>query len=201
MPHSSTSTTIAPSCTSTPSFSSAFLVFSPSVLPNGGSTCGAASSSTTRARRVLIRRKSWRSVRCASSTIWPAISTPVGPAPTTTKVSSRSISSSLSEISASSKAPKIRPRSSSASSMLFMPGANSANWSLPKYDCPAPAATISESYGVTTVRFSTLEVTVRAARSMSLTWPRITRAFFWPESTSRVGGAISPSDRMPVATW
>ena len=33
--------------------------------------------------------------------------------------------------------------------MLFMPGANSANLSLPKYDCPAPAATISESYGVT----------------------------------------------------
>jgi hypothetical protein len=28
--------------------------------------------------------------------------------------------------------PKMRPRSSSASSMLFMPGANSANWSLPK---------------------------------------------------------------------
>ena len=28
--------------------------------------------------------------------------------------------------------PKMRPRSSSASSILFMPGANSANWSLPK---------------------------------------------------------------------
>ena len=38
MPHSSTSTTIAPSWTSTPSFSSAALVFLPSVLPNGGST-------------------------------------------------------------------------------------------------------------------------------------------------------------------
>jgi hypothetical protein len=34
--------------------------------------------------------------------------------------------------SASSKAPKMRPRSSRASSMLFMPGANSANRSLPK---------------------------------------------------------------------
>ena len=48
--------------------------------------------------------------------------------------------------SASSNAPKIRARSSSASSMLFMPGAKSANWSLPKYDCEAPAATISVSY-------------------------------------------------------
>ena len=85
--------------------------------------------------------------------------------------------------------------------MLFMPGANSANWSLPKYDWPAPAATISESYGVTVTRFRTWEVTVRASRSMSTTSPRITRALCWPERISRVGGAISPSDRMPVATW
>ena len=77
-------------------------------------------------------RKSLRSVRWASSAIWPAISTPVGPAPTTTKVSSRSISAWSLASSASSKAPKMRPRSSRASSMLFMPGANSANRSLPK---------------------------------------------------------------------
>jgi hypothetical protein len=68
----------------------------------------------------------------ASSAIWPAISTPVGPAPTTTKVSSSSMSCSSSESSASSKAPKILPRSSSASSMLFMPGANLANSPCPK---------------------------------------------------------------------
>ena len=48
--------------------------------------------------------------------------------------------------SASSNAPKIRARSSRASSMLFMPGAKSANSSLPKYDWEAPAATISVSY-------------------------------------------------------
>ena len=77
-------------------------------------------------------RKSPRRVRRASSAIWPAISTPVGPAPTTTKVISRSISAWSVASSASSKAPKMRPRSSRASSMLFMPGANSANWSLPK---------------------------------------------------------------------
>ena len=44
--------------------------------------------------------------------------------------------------SAISNAPKIRRFSSSASSMVFIPGANSANSSCPKYDCPAPAATI-----------------------------------------------------------
>ena len=82
---------------------------------------------------VSIARKSRLSVRCASSAIWPAISTPVGPAPTTTKVSRRSIVlGRVLASSAISKAPKIRPRSSSASSMLFMPGAYSANWSLPK---------------------------------------------------------------------
>ena len=31
----------------------------------------------------------------------------------------------------------------------FQPGAKVANWSLPKYDWPAPAATISESYEAT----------------------------------------------------
>ena len=49
MPRSSTSVTIAPSSTSTPSFSSSALAFAPSFSPNGGSTCGAASTRTTRA--------------------------------------------------------------------------------------------------------------------------------------------------------
>ena len=85
--------------------------------------------------------------------------------------------------------------------MLFMPGAYSAKWSLPKYDWAAPAATISESYGVTVLRPSTSEVTVRASRSMSVTSPRSTWAFCWRLRISRVDGAISPWDRMPVATW
>jgi hypothetical protein len=85
--------------------------------------------------------------------------------------------------------------------MLFMPGAYWANWSLPKYDWPAPAATISESYGVTASRPSTWWVTVRASRSIAVTSPSRTVAFFCLASTSRVEGAISPSDRMPVATW
>ena len=63
----------------------------------------------TRAVVGSMRRKSRRSVRCASSAIWPAISTPVGPAPTTTNVISRSISGRVGASSASSKAPKMRP--------------------------------------------------------------------------------------------
>ena len=77
-------------------------------------------------------RKSLRSVRRDSSAIWPAISTPVGPAPTTTNVMSRSISLGVLASSAHSNDPKMRPRSSRASSIDFMPGAYCANWSLPK---------------------------------------------------------------------
>ena len=72
------------------------------------------------------------SVRSASSAICPATSTPVGPAPTTTKVRRRSRSAGSVATSAASNAPRMRPRSSSASSMVFMPGAKVANSSLPK---------------------------------------------------------------------
>ena len=40
-------------------------------------------------------------------------------------------------------------------------------------------------------------MTVLVSRSMPVTSPRITRAFCWLASTSRVGGAISPWERMP----
>ena len=100
--------------------------------PKGPRTAGAASSSTIRADVVSMRRKSRLRARLQSSEIWPAISTPVGPAPMTTNVRKRRTSSGSVARSASSKEPKMRPRSSSASSIDFMPGANSANWSLPK---------------------------------------------------------------------
>ena len=85
--------------------------------------------------------------------------------------------------------------------MSFMPGAYRANWSLPKYDWPAPAARISVSYGVTAVRPRLSEVTVFAAMSMSVTSPRIVVMLRCLRTISRVAGAISPSERMPVATW
>ena len=47
--------------------------------PNVGRTVSTASTRMIRALVGSIRRKSLRSVRCASSAIWPAISTPVGP--------------------------------------------------------------------------------------------------------------------------
>ena len=57
------------------------------------------------------------------------------------------------------------------------------------------------SYGVTAVRPRLSEVTVRAAMSMSVTSPRIVVTLRCLRRISRVAGAISPSERMPVATW
>ena len=132
IPLRSTSVTIAPSWISTPSFSSRAAAFWPSFSPIGGSTAGAASSRITRALVESMWRKAPLSVWSASSAIWPAISTPVGPAPTTTNVSSFSRRTGSLERSACSKAPRMRPRNSRASSMVFIPGAHSAKWSLPK---------------------------------------------------------------------
>ena len=125
-PLRSTSVTIASSWISTPIFSSRAAAFLPSFSPIGGSTCGAASSRITRALVVSMWRNAPLRVWSASSAICPAISTPVGPAPTTVKVSSFSRRLGSLDRSACSNAPRMRPRSSSASSIDFIPGANSA---------------------------------------------------------------------------
>ena len=75
----------------------------------------------------------------------PAISTPVGPPPITTNVSSaRPLRGSLSR-SARSNASSTRRRISSASSSVFSPGATRRHSSWPKYACVAPVATIRKS--------------------------------------------------------
>ena len=94
--------------------------------------CPRASSSTIRALAGSKRRKLARSARRESSAICPASSTPVGPAPTIANVSHGSRAASSGSSSAISKAPKIRPRSSSASSIVFIPGASRAYSSCPK---------------------------------------------------------------------
>ena len=42
---------------------------------------------------------------------------------------------------------------------------------------------------------------LRASRSNPVTSARSTVTLAWWRSTCRIGGATSPSDRMPVATW
>ena len=201
MPLRSTSVTMALSWISTPIFSSRACAFLPSFSPIGGSTAGAASSRITRALVESMCRNAPLRVWSESSAICPAISTPVGPAPTTMKVSSFSRRAGSLDRSACSKAPRMRPRSSSASSMDFMPGANSAKWSLPKYDCPAPAATIRRVVRGAVGVAEQYRATVFFARSMWVTSPSSTWAFFCLRRIIRVGGAISPEEMMPVATW
>ncbi len=79
-----------------------------------------------------MRRKSIASVWRATSVMAPAISTPVAPAPTITKVNRRARSLASVAISARSKAISSRRRMRVASSMRFKPGAASAHSSWPK---------------------------------------------------------------------
>ena len=131
-PSASTPVTKAFMRSSTPSFSRDLRALAPSFSPKGGSGADAPSTRTTRALVGSMLRNSPLRVLEASSRICPAISTPVGPAPTTTKVRRRSTTAGSVACSACSKAPKMRALSSRASSMVFMPGANTAKWSLPK---------------------------------------------------------------------
>src|SRR5262249_50238376 len=85
------------------------------------------SNRTTLTSAGSKRRKLSFKARLASSAICPEISTPVGPPPTTTKVSHARRESISSSSSAISKAPKIRSRCTSASARVFMPGAHSVN--------------------------------------------------------------------------
>ena len=82
---------------------------------------GPASISTMRAALVSIDRNSSRSVWRAISASVPASSTPVGPPPTSTNVSSSRCRAASFSRSARSKASRIRRRISSASSSVFNP--------------------------------------------------------------------------------
>ena len=99
-----TSTTVWPVSGVTPSRSSACAALRESEAGKAGSMWSVDSTSRTRDARVSIERKSRRSVSCASSAIWPAISTPVGPPPTTTNVSHACRRSSSGSTSAASNA-------------------------------------------------------------------------------------------------
>ena len=82
---------------------------------------GADCNKTMRAVRGSILRKSRAMTRFASSAMAPASSTPVGPPPTTTKVSKRRCSSPSSLASARSKDSSILARMAVASSIFLRP--------------------------------------------------------------------------------
>ena len=79
-----------------------------------------------------MRRKSFASVKRLISPIAPASSTPVGPPPTITNVSSARWRARSLSFSASSNASSTRRRISVACSIVFRPGANGSHSSWPK---------------------------------------------------------------------
>ena len=103
-------------------------------------------------------------MRCASSAIWPAISTPVGPAPTTTKVSRRVdvLPARRAELGELEGAEDPAAQLEGVVDALHARARTRRTGRCRSRTGPAPAATISESYGVTVSRPSTCEVTVRA---------------------------------------
>ena len=121
-----------PSWTSIPSHRRSLSARRDSVSGNVFSTRRLESRSTIRACDVSTDRYSVCRMRWASSATCPAISTPVGPAPTIANVIHASRSSAVSAASASSNAPRIMLRSRLASSTDFMPGASTAQSSRPK---------------------------------------------------------------------
>ena len=96
-----------------------------------------------RRRACRLERKSRRSVSRASSAICPAISTPVGPAPTTTKVSQLRRRAGSGSISAASNAPRIAAADvERALERLQLGRVRRAHSSWPKYEYCEPPATI-----------------------------------------------------------
>ena len=91
-----------------------------------------ASTSTMRARAVSMARNSSRSVCRAISASVPASSTPVGPPPTSTNVSSSRWRAGSVSRSARSNASRMRRRIAIASSSVFSPGAYGSHSSWPK---------------------------------------------------------------------
>ncbi len=121
-----------PSRTSIPSQRRSCSARAESFSGNVFSTRRLESSSTIRACEVSTDRYSDCRSRCESSASCPAISTPVGPAPTIANVIQASRSGSVSAASASSNAPRIIERNRLASSTDFIPGASTAQSSRPK---------------------------------------------------------------------
>jgi hypothetical protein len=173
----STSTTDSPSRPVTPRLSSERSALAERLSGKLVSTRSSASTSRMRAVRGSMLRKSPRTSR-AISAIWPAISTPVGPAPTTTKVSSSAWSAGSGSSSAASKAARMWRRMVSAPSSDLSSAACSCHSSWPKYEYCEPPETISVSYSSASgavPRATSPSTTRRAARSTSTTSARTTR--------------------------
>ena len=119
-------------CTWTPMLVRRSRVYSGRLPGNMGSSFGPASTRCTLAQEGSMRRKSFLSTLRDNSANDPAISTPVGPPPTTTMVKSRSVSAASAADSARSKANKTSRRIRMASFKLLSPWVCSSHSGCPK---------------------------------------------------------------------
>lgn len=114
----------------------------------------------------------------------------------TTKVSRRARSGGFGSTSAISNAQKMRARSSGASSMVFMPGANVSGSSCQGKNCPAPNSHDQPVVG------SLLLLVVEALREDPVRGvdarhqARLDAGVGLPLEMSRVAGAMEPLDKM-----
>ena len=145
-----------------------------------------------------------RSVSCASSAICPAISTPVGRAPTTTKVSQALASLGSGSTSAASNAPRMRLRMSSAPASDFSSGAYVPPFLVPEVGVVRAAGddqrVVAERrrpaavWQVVEQHLAPLEVEARHLGLHDAGVPL-------PPQDTRRGVAISAGESAPVATW
>ncbi len=145
------------------------------------SSRGAASTSVTRTAATSSSRKSFASTFENSSIIAPDVSTPVGPPPHTTTSSAPRPTSAGSAVADSKRSSTVR-RNVTASSRSFNAIVCSATPGTPYVVDTAPAATISESYGIVSgtpplrstlsVRSSRSTPTTRAMWTVTLRWRR-----------------------------
>ena len=148
--------------------------------------------------RCRWTRNSSRSVWRAISASVPASSTPVGPPPTSTNVSSSCCRAASVSRSARSNASRMRRRISSASSSVFRPG----RVLLPLGVAEVGVARAGRDDQVVVVeRRAVLQRDpALRRRSIALASPSSTRTFRARRRIQRIGAAMSPGDSVAVAT-
>ena len=201
-PRSSTSTTFSSSQTSTPSRSSCLAAPADSLVPKSPSTMSSASTSTIRDFVGSMVRKSLRSVRRASSRDLAGHLDAGGAGADDDEglplVACLLVWLELGELErrrGCGRAARARRRwTSGRGRSARTRRCRSRTWWRRRRRSASRSA-------VTVCSPPACEVTVCASTSMPMTSPSRVRMLRWRRRISRVAGAISPSDRMPVATW
>jgi len=133
--------------------------------------------------------RTWRAIYASV----PASSTPVGPAPTTTKFSSLARTPRAASLSGQLKCQKTRRRISVASSTRLQPWCQRLPLVMPKVSVARTRCHNQVIIGNLIVA----SLTTLRSRSKPVTSPNRTSAFFCECRIQRIGAAISPGEAQP----